>query len=204
MKKFFYLLTLSCLAMNANAQKEWGGKFEQLGSSLPTPNEYRTGSGAPGEDYWQQKVDYDMAVVLDDNSQTIKGSEEIHYHNNSPDVLKYLWVQLDQNMRNKNSNTYKIQAYGGLNEGDSISAKAFKQYFDQSDLDRGFNITSVVDESGDKLEYFINQTMMRVDLPEPIKTGESFKFSDMKKEVLRNFSINNKNGIDKSFLKNKD
>ncbi|WP_235296658.1 M1 family metallopeptidase [Portibacter marinus] len=187
MKKLFYLLTISLLALNVNGQKEWEGKFEQLGPDLPTPNEYRTGSGAPGEDYWQQKVDYDMVVVLDDNQQTIKGTEEIHYHNNSPDQLKYLWVQLDQNMRNKNSNTYKIQTNGMLEEGDTIPAKIFSQYMESPDLDRGFNITSVVDVNGNPLKYIINQTMMRIDLPEPIESGGDYRFS-----ISWNYNINDR------------
>lgn len=187
MNKILYFFTLTFFVFSANGQKEWEGKFEQLGSDLPTPNQYRTGSGAPGEDYWQQKVDYDMAVVLDDNSQTIKGTEQIHYHNNSPDVLSYLWVQLDQNMRNKNSNTYKIAANGGAKEGDSIPAKMFAQYMDTPDLERGFNIESCVDPQGNPIPYIINQTMMRVDIPEPIKPGGHYKFS-----ISWNYNINDR------------
>src|SRR5690606_32538053 len=77
---------------------QWQGKFEQLEYLLPTPNEYRTGSGAPGPAYWQQQADYDITVELNDNNQSISGAETITYHNNSPDVLRYLWLQLDQNI----------------------------------------------------------------------------------------------------------
>ncbi len=86
---------------------QWKGKFEQLDQILPTPNEYRTGSGSPGPKYWQQQADYDIAAELNDENQSISGIETIAYTNNSPDVLKYLWLQLDQNIFMKDSNTGK-------------------------------------------------------------------------------------------------
>ncbi len=188
MKKLFYFISLTFFAFSATGQQEWEGKFEQLGSNLPTPNEYRTASGAPGEKYWQQKVDYDMEIALNDANQSITGSEKIHYHNNSPDKLKYLWVQLDQNMRNKNSNTYKVQAYGGgMTGGDSIPAKVFDQYFDTFDKERGFNITSVTGADGKDVPYTINQTMMRVDIPEAIEPGGDYQFS-----ISWNYNINDR------------
>ena len=73
-------------------------KFAQLETMLPTPNSYRTASGAPGPDYWQQRADYDIKVTLDDAKQAITGQETITYTNLSPDALPYLWVQLDQNI----------------------------------------------------------------------------------------------------------
>jgi hypothetical protein len=97
------ILTLSCLAvlfatgLQAQDAPKWKGKFEQLDQLLPTPNEYRSGSGAPGPKYWQQKADYVINVELHDDNQSVTGSETITYTNNSPDVLKYLWLQLDQN-----------------------------------------------------------------------------------------------------------
>ena len=110
---FMKRILLSCLAIaagiitaeNVNAQGQWGQKFEQMGTMLPTPNTYRTASGAPGREYWQQKADYDISVTLNDNNQSVTGEETITYHNQSPDQLKYLWLQLDQNMRAKDSNT---------------------------------------------------------------------------------------------------
>src|SRR6186713_3054332 len=99
MKRVFTLCLLGvALAGWAQEQQQWKGKFEQLDQMLPTPNEYRTGSGAPGPQYWQQKADYVMNIELNDDNQSISGSETITYHNNSPDVLKYLWLQLDQNL----------------------------------------------------------------------------------------------------------
>lgn len=189
MNKAIYFLCFALFSLNVFAQSEWDAKFEQLGTNLPTPNEYRTGSGAPGEKYWQQKVDYDMQIMLNDDNQSIKGSESIKYHNNSPDVLKYLWVQLDQNMRNKESNTYKTRATGGGGGAgpDTIPAKFFQQFSETPDLERGFNIESVTDSKGGKLDFIINQTMMRIDLPSPIKPGGSFEFN-----ISWNYNINDR------------
>ena len=93
---------------------EWEKKFEQLGTMLPTPNSYRTASGAPGIDYWQQQADYKIDVILNDENQMLYGEESITYYNNSPDILRYLWVQLDQNMRSDESNTPLAVSYTHL------------------------------------------------------------------------------------------
>ena len=85
-------------------------KFKQLKELLPTPNLQRTASGAPGLKYTQQKVDYTMDIVLDDENTRIYGNETITYHNNSDDTLSYLWVQLDQNVRAADSKTPDIQS----------------------------------------------------------------------------------------------
>src|SRR5688500_12181370 len=109
-------------AIAQDAPKKWQGKFEQLDQALPTPNEYRTGSGAPGPKYWQQKADYTIAVELNDDNQSITGSETITYHNNSPDVLTYLWLQLDQNILSKD-NTLATTRTGSVR--DSVAAKLY-------------------------------------------------------------------------------
>ncbi|HMQ63102.1 MAG TPA: M1 family peptidase, partial [Flavilitoribacter sp.] len=84
-------------------------KFRQLYMELPTPNSYRTASGAPGHEYYQQRADYVMDIELDDDNQIVRGTETVTYFNQSPDPLNYIWLQLDQNMRSKESDTYKIQ-----------------------------------------------------------------------------------------------
>ena len=93
-------LVASCLLLAQNTQNNpgsnHGNKFEKLGTILPTPNEYRTASGAPGGKYWQQRVDYDIKCELDEPNYKLKGSETITYFNNSPDLLTYLWLQLDE------------------------------------------------------------------------------------------------------------
>ena len=146
-------------------------KFKQLGQALPTPNVYRTASGAPGHEYWQQQVDYNIQVTLDDENQRIDGEERILYKNNSPDELRYLWLQLDQNVRALDSDSYKIRE-SRINERSSFgSIQGLEPSFDG-----GFKIQYVGDETGRPLKYTINKTMMRIDLPAPLKPGGTFVF----------------------------
>jgi len=148
-------------------------KFKQLKDQLATPNSQRTASGAPGVNYTQQKVDYMMEIILDDENQTITGKETIVYHNNSKDELAYLWVQLDQNMRSKDSKTPDIQPSKIPNR---IPVKSFNRSFSKSPFDGGFNITSVNNIDNSSLSHTINQTMMRINLPEPLAAGKTFSF----------------------------
>jgi hypothetical protein len=145
-------------------------KFQQLEYDLPTPNEVRTGSGAPGEDYWQQQADYQIDVELDDKSRQIIGSEIVTYINNSPDKLSYIWFQLDQNIWDKNSDTYATET-GTVS--DPLSFDQLAKLLEQQQFDGGYKIGYVSDYKGNKLPYTINKTMMRVDLPKPLEEGES-------------------------------
>ncbi|MEM8566809.1 MAG: M1 family metallopeptidase, partial [Bacteroidota bacterium] len=175
MKKILLGLTAFFLMHFAIAQdNQWKGKFEQLGTNLPTPNEYRTGSGAPGTAYWQQKADYDMEIEIDDETQRLTGKENITYFNNSPDVLKYLWVQLDQNVREKETNSLKTR---NTSLRDSLPAKSAASGLGFIDYDGGFKIQSVTDASGKPLSYTINKTMMRIDLTTPLKSGGNVQFN---------------------------
>ncbi len=182
------LLILTCLlglyGHQYAQQQNWGGKFEQMGQMLPTPNEYRAGSGAPGTKYWQQRADYVIDVKLDDKTQRISGEETITYYNNSPDQLTYLWVQLDQNVREQETNTTKI---GTSAIRDSIPAKWAAQGLGMTDFDGGFKIEAVTDAAGAKLPYTINKTMMRVDLPKPLASGANFAF-----KVKWNYLVNDR------------
>src|SRR5829696_512392 len=89
-----------------NNNSNHGNKFEQLGTILPTPNEYRTASGAPGPKYWQQRADYDIKATLDEKNLKLTGSETVTYYNNSGDALNYIWLQVDENEHSsvKNAN----------------------------------------------------------------------------------------------------
>jgi len=167
------LATLGLSAQNVNTSK-----FRQLGQELPTPNVYRTASGAPGHEYYQQQADYDMSITLDDETQRIYGEETITYTNNSPDELRYLWVQLDQNMRAQNSMTQQIQTGGIFNDRTGTPQTAFNQLKNSQfyDFDGGFKLDYVQTTSGSNLRYTINNTMMRVDLPSPLRKGQSFSF----------------------------
>lgn len=168
--------TISTIAMAQDRKQkdtEWEQKFEQLGTMLPTPNVYRTASGAPGHQYWQQKADYKMKIVLDDNNQSITGSETITYYNNSPDNLEYLWVQLDQNLRASDSDSPLI---GGSSMRDTLSSLAVFRLTGDTEYDGGFKIKAVKREGKD-MSYIINKTMMRIDLATPLKSGENMSFS---------------------------
>src|ERR1700759_5043545 len=95
---------LSAQNIQNNPTSNHGNKFEELGTILPTPNEYRTASGAPGPKYWQQRCDYDINAKLDEDKLLLTGSETITYFNNSPDELTYLWLQLDENEHSSKNN----------------------------------------------------------------------------------------------------
>lgn len=168
-----FLLSLCLLTTVAFAQENTNqNKFRQLGQELPTPNVYRTASGAPGHMYWQQKVDYVMDIVLDDEKQRIYGTEEITYTNNSPDELSYLWIQLDQNMRSPESDTYKVRT-GAISDG----MPTFEYFRLFNDFEGGFNIEYIEDGNGNAVKATTNKTMLRVDLEQPLKQGESTKLN---------------------------
>lgn len=174
MKKILALICLAPLSLFAQqkeAEPKWEDKFKQLGPELATPNEQRTASGAPGHEYWQQRADYVMNIRIDDATQTLYGEETITYTNNSPDVLTYLWLQLDQNIFEKTSDNYAVEQN---KMGESMSLN------DLTDLnpwyDGGFKLDYVQDASGKPLKYTVNKTMMRIDLEQPLKTKGVFTF----------------------------
>src|SRR6476661_5601109 len=112
MKKYFFLFWLALITTGVFAQdiqnnpgSNHGNRFEQLGTILPSPNEYRTASGAPGPKYWQQRCDYDIVCELDEPNRRLHGKETVTYYNNSPDVLTYLWLQLDENQHSSVNNS---------------------------------------------------------------------------------------------------
>lgn len=168
---FLFLITLSSHAQQTEKPK-WQGKFEQLEQMLPTPNEYRTGSGAPGPNYYQQQADYNIDVELIEPTNTIIGKETITYTNNSPDVLKYFWFQLDQNILSEANEADKTKTSTIL---DSMQTNTIQQDLDlYGNYKGGYTIKSVKTVSGNDLKFLINKTMMRVDLPQSLKSGEKF------------------------------
>ncbi len=173
----FLLCGGGLLAQNTqnNPGSNHANKFEQLGGILPTPNEYRTASGAPGPKYWQQRADYDIKATLDEKALKLTGSETITYFNNSPDVLTYLWLQLDEN-EHSSTNNANYQNSNPLPRQTSVQAL---QGMADSKADNGFgiNITKLTDATGKELRYVVNKTMMRVDLPTPLKPGQQFKLN---------------------------
>lgn len=170
------LLACSIQAFAQQAgQFNGNNRFEQLGNILPTPNSYRAASGAPGKSYWQNRADYEIKAELNDQNQSMTASEVITYKNFSPDELGYLWVQLDQNNFKKGGIAQLSQTSSLTDRGTSfarlgsVSGITPKEY--------GYNITAVKDKAGNALKYTINETMMRIDLPTPLKSGASFSFS---------------------------
>ncbi len=149
-------------------------KFRQMYQEFATPNSYRSASGAPGPNYYQQQADYEMDIVLDDEKARIYGEETITYFNNSPDKLEYLWVQLDQNRRAKDS---KSPLRNGNGVSMAYQTGQFAGEFMNQPFDGGFNIEYVKDNNGKPLPYTINQTMMRIDLPESLASGSQVSFS---------------------------
>jgi hypothetical protein len=168
------LVKLSFSQALHNPGSNHGNRFEQLDYLLQSPNEYRTASGAPGPKYWQQKADYDITVDIDEANNILTGAETVTYFNNSPDVLKYLWVQLDENFHKKSSANNLTQT-GALPS--SVSENYIKGLTNGRLEGLGVNITSLTDVTGKKLDHTINQTMMRIDMPMPLKPGQKFVFN---------------------------
>ena len=151
---------------------------------MQSPNEYRTASGAPGPKYWQQRADYDITVDIDETKNILTGAETVTYYNNSPDVLKYIWIQLDENFHRANTDA-------NLSHTGPLPKNITEGYLGELNNDQlkglGLNIESLTDAAGKKLNYTINQTMMRIDLPLPLKPGQKFIFN-----AKWNYPINEK------------
>jgi len=179
------LFSSSVLSQRIQTEQINTNKFRQLNQEFSSPNMFRTASGAPGPAYYQQQADYKINIELDDLNKKIYGDEIVTYTNNSPDQLDYLWVQLDQNIRSKDSPSL-IRDSSKLVEPAYIP-NSFDDDFLKKPFDGGFNINHVRGIDNKPLDYFINQTMMRIDLPEPLKTGQSFSF-----KVKWNYNINNR------------
>ena len=185
----FLFIVTAVMSQDAPKKRQKGhtdqNKFRQLKDVLPTPNNRRTASGAPGYEYTQQKVDYVMDIVIDEDKNLLIGNESITYHNNSKDYLEYLWVQLDQNMRSPDSKT-------PLAKSEDLGNTAFNSpaTFTKNNLtkpaDFGFKIQKVNSAMGSSLSYTVNRTMMRINLPKPLAPGNTFEFS-----IQWNYLINN-------------
>ncbi|WP_132054282.1 M1 family metallopeptidase [Pseudocnuella soli] len=182
MKKMLFLCGLASVCSGAvlaqnlqnNPNSNHANKFEQLGSILPTPNEYRTASGAPGPKYWQQRADYNIKATLDEKNLKLTGSETITYFNNSPDVLTYLWLQLDENEHSSTKNA-NYQTSNALPRQTSV--QAMEGMAQKGDNGLGINITKLTDAAGKPLRSVLNKTMLRIDLPQPLKPGQQYVFN---------------------------
>ncbi len=189
--KYYFIAVLFLFAVPLSAQEKEDkekapphgnvNKFKQMYEEFATPNTYRSASGAPGPDYYQQQADYKMNILLDDKNAKLFGEETIKYTNNSPDDLEFLWLQLDQNVRTKDT---KSDLRNGSNAPIANTMEGFVGAYLTPPFDGGFNIEYVKDASGRALPYTINQTMMRVDLPEPLKANSQLSF-----DVKWNYNI---------------
>ncbi len=171
MKKILFISGLLLISNSIFSQEE--NKFKQMYEEFATPNVYRTAGGAPGHKYYQQQANYVMKITLDDDEQKIYGEETVTYINNSPDKLEYLWLQLDQNIRAKDSDTKLIKT----NTIESFSySGSLERHFDEIEFDGGFKIDYVKDASNKDVPYTIVKTMMRIDMPKALAPGASYTF----------------------------
>jgi hypothetical protein len=174
---FGYFIAICVFTTTVSAQVQQGhtntNKFKQLYDEFADSNRYHNASGAPGVDYYQQKVDYVMDIELDDANSKLYGEETITYTNNSPDQLPYLWLQLDQNIRKKDAPGLEKN---GAGNSVTVRPSSFVSNFINDPFDGGFNIDWVQDINGKALQYKVNQTMMRVDLPKAIAPGATYVF----------------------------
>tara|TARA_B110001469_G_scaffold123415_1_gene135410 strand:+ start:6337 stop:8802 length:2466 start_codon:yes stop_codon:yes gene_type:complete len=186
------LLLLSIASTNAAIKQSKGDfedKFRQLDEVLPTPNVYRNAAGEPGHQYWQQQVDYQIKARLDEHKRRIEATETITYKNNSPDTLKYLWLQLDQNIFRNDSMAAMSSNFGGLGDRApaaragsmnkparlSLDHLRRQQFVDDNKL--GYEIKNISNKSGKALKHVIVGTNMRIDLPIPLKPGKTTTFT---------------------------
>ena len=166
-------------------------KFRQLDEVLPTPNIYRNAAGEPGHKYWQQKADYNISVKLDEDARRLSASETITYKNNSPDTLRYLWLQLDQNIFKSDSMAELSSDFGGVgrrgpktiapgaegrNSPPKLSLGELRRQQSFDDNTYGYDITAVENGRGAPLSHAIVGTLMRIDLPRPLAPGQSTVF----------------------------
>ena len=178
-----------------NPSSNHGNKFEQLGTILPTPNEYRTASGAPGPKYWQQRADYDIKATLDEKNLMLHGAETVTYFNNSPDVLTYIWLQLDEN---EHSSVKNAGYADGSTLSRSFSPSSIDKLADEKKVNGyGVNILKATDALGKNLKYTVNKTMMRIELPTSLKPGQKFVFKiDWNYKITDRMTVGGRGGYE--------
>jgi len=176
--------SLLLLSLPLHAADIGDDKFRQLEEMLPTPGAVRNAAGAPGHGYWQQRADYRIRATLDEDKRSISGSETITYHNNSPDTLRYLWLQLDQNKFRPDSDdvtTRTIESRDAWakakSDEDGLHFEAMRAILEVPNFEGGYTIGAVKGADGQPLKYTINKTMMRIDLATPLAPGQAFVFN---------------------------
>lgn len=158
-------------------------KFKQLDEWLPTPNGVRTASGAPGHAYWQQRADYVIRAQLDEVKRSLTGSATITYHNHSPDTLRYLWLQLDQNIYKPDADARSTailasrEAWASTRADDGVKFNTMRTLIKGPEFPGGFQIDKVLGPDGQALKFVVNRTMVRLDLPQPLPPGGKYVFA---------------------------
>lgn len=171
--------------------------FRQLDVDLPTPNVYRTASGAPGTQYWQQRADHQIRVTLNEENRSISASQTIQYTNNSPDTLRYIWIQLDQNRFAEGSIARTTATTVANENGDVLTYGTLAAEQRHADVAHGFSIDGVTDGRGRDLRHTIVDTMMRIDLPQPLRNGQRTTFSiDWSFNIIEEAIIGGRGGYD--------
>jgi hypothetical protein len=183
MKRFLLLLLAFCSAAAQSGSPV--GKFQQLEQMLPTPNAQRIASGAAGTGYWQNRADYVIDAELDDVKRSITAKATVTYHNASPDTLDYLWVQLDQNYFAHDADMRAVPNTKRGIDPAKVSYAAVDRLLAYEEYDGALKISSLTDAAGKELQHAIVKTMMRIDLPQPLKPGGEFVF-----KIAWSFPIN--------------
>lgn len=172
-----YLTTIIFILFVIQIQSQnqpWKGKFEPIDNLLSPVNSYRTASGAPGNAYWQQRADYKIKATINEKDNTLSGEETITYYNNSPDDLNYLWIQLEQNVNKKEN-----EDFGTINNSlkDGINTRQMQFLTRAVDFPAGYTIKYIKGSNGKPIKSLVNNTMMKVLLDTPLKSGTSLTFS---------------------------
>ena len=172
MTRRIVLILIAALSLNALSYAEVGSgarAFNQLGEVLPTATTYRTASGAPGKDYWQQQADYDIKASLNETQRSIDATAKIRYQNNSPDTLRYLWLQLDQNRFRDDS----LDRRSRTSDKDRVSYQTLRDHQSMIDNDYGYQALQFSDASGNPIKATVVDTLVRLDLQRPLEPGAS-------------------------------
>ena len=145
-------------------------KFRQLDEVFPSPNLSRPATGEPGPMYWQQRADYKIQIKLNEDTRSVKGSETITYTNNSPLTLKYIWLQLDQNIFAKESINNLTRPWGGGDSSVDFSTLRRQNFMDK--FEGGFQELSIKINNKSPDTNLVG-THVRINLEQPLKPGES-------------------------------
>jgi hypothetical protein len=186
---FATLIAATSQAQVVQSKGDFVDKFRQLDEVLPTPNVYRNAAGEPGHEYWQQQVDYKISAKLDENKRRLSAEQRVTYYNNSPDTLKYLWLQLDQNIFKNDSMSELTNSFAGIGRRGPVTREAkgsepaklsfaeLRRHQFMADNELGYSIGDVTDSHGKALRFTIVGTNMRIDLASPLKPGQRTEFN---------------------------